>query len=83
MNILDGDDVRVSYNGVYAERDIVQVLKVSIAVWLCKFRYWCWKFLSIFLHNENILIHTNVMYLQALKEVKNIHYWENINSLLV
>ena len=25
MNILDGDDVRVSYNGVYAERDIVQV----------------------------------------------------------
>ena len=25
MNILDGDDVRVSYNGVNAERDIVQV----------------------------------------------------------
>ncbi|XP_062612152.1 copine-8-like [Saccostrea cucullata] len=24
MNILDGDDVRLSYNGVYAERDIVQ-----------------------------------------------------------
>lgn len=24
MNILDGDDVRVSYNGQYAERDIVQ-----------------------------------------------------------
>ena len=25
MNILDGDEVRVSANGVYAERDIVQV----------------------------------------------------------
>lgn len=24
MNILDGDDIRVSYNGQYAERDIVQ-----------------------------------------------------------
>lgn len=28
MNILDGDDVRVSYNGHYAERDIVQVICV-------------------------------------------------------
>lgn len=26
MDILDGDDVRFFYNGVYAERDIVQVM---------------------------------------------------------
>ena len=25
MNVLDGDEVRLSYNGVYAQRDIVQV----------------------------------------------------------
>ena len=29
MNILDGDDVRVSSNGNYAERDIVQVICVG------------------------------------------------------
>ena len=29
MNVLDGDEVRLSYNGVYAQRDIVQVWKFN------------------------------------------------------
>lgn len=32
MDILDGDDVRLSYNGVYAERDIVQVMVLFLSV---------------------------------------------------
>lgn len=34
MDILDGDDVRLSYNGVYAERDIVQVMVLFLSL-LC------------------------------------------------
>lgn len=33
MNILDGDDVRLSARGRYAERDIVQVIYMILQRW--------------------------------------------------
>ena len=36
MNVLDGDEVRLSYNGIYAQRDIVQVLEFTFAI-ICEY----------------------------------------------
>ena len=40
MEVLDGDDVRLSSRGRFAERDIVQVTRPSLKPWLhVKYNY--------------------------------------------
>lgn len=52
MDILDGDDVRLSYNGVHAERDIVQVMVLFLS----------FSFMSLIIEDKGSLIHCTCIF---------------------